>query len=63
MRHMRLLMSKVPEYRMFDGQWHFCYKYGGRVKIPSKRNFQLVRDNNEDEVVMLFGKLAHNVWA
>jgi len=63
MRHMRLLMSKVPEYRMFDGQWHFCYKYGGRVKIPSKRNFQLVRDNNEDEVVMVFGKLSHNVWA
>jgi hypothetical protein len=62
MRHMRLLMSKVPEYRMFDGQWHFCYKYGGRVKIPSKRNFQLVRDNNEDEVVMVFGKLEHNVW-
>ena len=50
-----------PEYRMFDGQWHF-YKYGGRVKIPSKRTSSW-SETTQDEVVMLFGKLAHNVWA
>ena len=62
MRYMHLLTSKVPSYKKFDGQWHYCYKFGGRVKCPSKKNFQMVLDGDQESVVLLFGKVSKNLW-
>lgn len=62
MRYMHLLTSKVPAYKKFDGQWHYCYKFGGRVKCPSKKNFQMVLDGDQESVVLLFGKVSKNLW-
>ncbi|KAK3249187.1 hypothetical protein CYMTET_41376 [Cymbomonas tetramitiformis] len=42
LRNMHLLTTKIPSYKKIDGQWHYCYKWGGRVKVPSVKNFQLV---------------------
>eukprot|EP00959_Pyramimonas_sp_CCMP1952_P328722 6882247-Pyramimonas_sp.AAC.1 len=30
MRNMHLLTTKVPSYKKVNGQWHYCYKWGGR---------------------------------
>jgi len=62
MRYMHLLTSKTPAYKRFDGQWHYCYKFGGRVKCPSKKNFQMVLDGDQNSVVLLFGKVSNNLW-
>jgi len=64
MRDMHLLTSKLPEYKkMKDGKMHYCYKWGGRVKLPSTKNFQLVLHGNQDAVVQLFGKMGPNIYA
>ena len=63
MRYMHMLTSKTPAYKKFDGQWHYCYRFGGRVKCPSKKNLQMVLDGDQESVVLLFGKVSKNLWA
>ena len=62
-RDMHLLTSKVPNYKNINGSWHYCYKFGGRVKVPSVKNCQLVLDGNQDLVVLLFGKITGTLFA
>mmetsp|Transcript_24050 Transcript_24050/g.40331 ORF Transcript_24050/g.40331 Transcript_24050/m.40331 type:complete len:485 (-) Transcript_24050:1258-2712(-) len=63
MRNMHLLTTKTPSYKKINGQWHYCYKWGGRVKVPSVKNFQLVLQGDPDAIVVLFGKMAKNIYA
>ncbi|KAK3233178.1 hypothetical protein CYMTET_56512, partial [Cymbomonas tetramitiformis] len=63
LRNMHLLTTKIPSYKKIDGQWHYCYKWGGRVKVPSVKNFQLVLQADQDAVVLLFGKMGKNIYA
>jgi hypothetical protein len=63
LRDMHILTTKTPNYKKIDGRWCYCYKWGGRVKMPSTKNFQLVLHGNQDAVVLLFGKIDKNLYA
>lgn len=63
LRDMHILTTKTPSYKKIDGRWCYCYKWGGRVKMPSTKNFQLVLHGNQDAVVLLFGKIEENLYA
>lgn len=62
-RDMHLLTSKVPNYKNIGGVWRYCYKFGGRVKVPSVKNFQMVLDGDQEQVVLLFGKITGTLYA
>jgi hypothetical protein len=32
-RDMHILTTKVPTYKKINGQWVYCYKWGGRVRV------------------------------
>jgi hypothetical protein len=32
-RDIHVLTTKVPTYKKINGQWVYCYKWGGRVRV------------------------------
>jgi len=62
-RDIHVLTTKVPTYKKIDGQWVYCYKWGGRVRMPSERNFQLVLHGDANATVMMFGKTDQGLYA
>mmetsp|Transcript_12489 Transcript_12489/g.17020 ORF Transcript_12489/g.17020 Transcript_12489/m.17020 type:complete len:549 (-) Transcript_12489:1034-2680(-) len=63
LRNLHLLITRIPSYKKINGSWHYCYKWGGRVKEPSVKNFQLVLHGEQEVTVLLCGKMSKNIYA
>ena len=55
-RKLTILETKKPRWNAELDAWTMDFK--GRVKLASKKNFQLTHKSDPDKVLMLFGKVT-----
>ena len=55
-----VLETKKPRWNPKMDAWTMDFK--GRAKLASKKNFQLVDIEDQDRILMLFGKMTKNRW-
>ena len=53
-----LLETKKPRWNAELDAWTMDFK--GRVKMASKKNFQLIQESDPEKILMLFGKVTKN---
>ena len=55
-----VLENKLPRWHELLQCW--CLDFGGRVKCASVKNFQLVSRDDQEEIILQFGKVEPDVF-
>lgn len=57
-----VLTTKIPYIRRVNGVTQHYLPYHGRCRLPSVKNFQLVYEDDQEHVVLMFGKDSKHTY-